>query len=131
MATATGRARLQHPLGVASRAEAGTPLYVADTFNSLLRVWRGTHLWTVPVEGFDEPGGLDVLPDGRLVVADTNNHRVVLVDPLTAMAEAIDVGRPASTDAVGATPAAVAETLVAAAGSALPLELDLDLAGDD
>jgi thiol-disulfide isomerase/thioredoxin len=40
------RARLQHPLGVAAAADGG--LYVADTFNGLLRVWRGSHLWTVP-----------------------------------------------------------------------------------
>lgn len=93
-------------------------------------MWRGTHLWTVPVEGFDEPGGLDVLPDGRLVVADTNNHRVVLVDPDAATAEAIDVGRPGSTD----TPqpfAAVAETVVDEEGSSLHATLDVDLGGDE
>jgi hypothetical protein len=68
---------------------------------------------------------------GRLVVADTNNHRIVLVDPVGAAAVTIDVGRPPSTDAVGAAPPAVAQTVVAAAGSSLPVELDLDLAGDE
>jgi DNA-binding beta-propeller fold protein YncE len=123
-------ARLQHPLGVAVDA-ADEALYIADTFNSLVRVWRGRHLWTVPVEGFSEPGGLDVVAPGRLVVADTNNHRIVLVDPVGAAAVTIDVGRPPSTDAVGAAPPAVAQTVVAAAGSSLPVELDLDLAGDE
>jgi thiol-disulfide isomerase/thioredoxin len=75
-------ARMQHPLGAA--AVPGTDvIWVADTFNCLLRVWEGRHemLRALSVEGLDEPGGLDVLPDGRLVVADTNNHRVLFVDP--------------------------------------------------
>jgi len=103
------RALLQHPLGVAAARDGA--LYVADTYNGLVRVWRGRHLWTVPVEGFAEPGGLDVLPDGRLVVADTANHRVVLVDPLAdpALAVAIDVGRT------------VAAPVVLAPGDPLPL----------
>jgi len=121
------RARLQHPLGVAAATDGA--LYIADTFNSLLRVWRGSHLWTVPVEGFGEPGGLDVLPDGRVVVADTGNHRVVLVDPVAASAETLDVGRPPSTDAPRPLEA-VAGTVVQEAGSTLAVELDLDLDGD-
>jgi thiol-disulfide isomerase/thioredoxin len=127
------RATLQHALGVA-RAPDGA-LVVADTYNGLIRVWRGEHLWTLPVEGFDEPGGVDVLPDGRLVVADTGNHRVVLVDPLgdPPLAEAIDVGGSGSGDVAG--PAAwasqaVAGTLIAEAGSTLDVELDLPLDGD-
>jgi hypothetical protein len=83
-------AALQHPLGLASPAGPLDSLYIADTFNSLLRRWTGTaleanagSLQTLPVDGLDEPGGLDVLDDGRLVVADTNHHRIVLVDPAT------------------------------------------------
>jgi hypothetical protein len=45
---------------------------VADTY-SQLRIWRDGRLETLATsEALDEPGGLDILPDGRLVVADTN-----------------------------------------------------------
>ncbi len=127
------RATLQHAAGVAAVADGS--LVVADTYNGLVRVWRGEHLWTVPVEGFDEPGGLDVLPDGRLVVADTGNHRIVVVDPLgdPPHAEAIDVGGAGSGDLAGPaawSSAAVAQTLITAAGGTLEVELDVPLDGD-
>lgn len=119
------RARMQHPLGVASGLDGD--LYVADTYNDAVRVWRAGHLWTVPVAGLAEPGGLDVLPDGRLVVADSANHRIVLVDPLQATAVPVDVGRPGSVDVAAPV---VAQTLVLTAGGTLEAELDLPLDGD-
>ncbi|GIX47678.1 MAG: hypothetical protein KatS3mg131_1889 [Candidatus Tectimicrobiota bacterium] len=84
-------ARLQHPLGL---AYADGRLYVADTYNYKLKVLdlsRG-RLTTLAGSGtsgsrdgaaeqaqFDEPGGLSAAGD-RLYVADTNNHRVRVVD---------------------------------------------------
>ena len=85
------RARLQHPLGVAALADGA--IAVADTFNSLLRIWEQGSLRTLRLsEPVDEPGGLDVLPDGRLVVADTNHHRVITVDIATGAVVEIPVG---------------------------------------
>lgn len=101
---------LEHPLAVAARGDDES-VYVADTFNSVLKVWEDGVLRTLPVEGLDEPGGLDVLPDGRLVVADTNNHRVVLVDPESWAVEELKLddmwvhaaeGEPVSAGAGGA-----------------------------
>ena len=67
----------------------GQPVvYVADSYNGMIRAWAGSawtaaagSLRTLPVEGLEEPGGLAVLPDGRLVIADTNHHRIVIVEP--------------------------------------------------
>lgn len=75
---------LHHPRGVAARPD-GDAVYVSDTMASALMAWDGEQLRRLAVDGLDEPGGLDLLPDGRLVVADTNHHRVVLVDPGTGL----------------------------------------------
>jgi thiol-disulfide isomerase/thioredoxin len=123
-------ARLQHPLGVA--AAPGGAIYVADTFNSLLRVWRGGNLSTLYVGGLDEPGGLDLLPDGRLVVADTNHHRVVLVDPSSASLTPVELGEPSLSAAPGPGPTTTTAGRVAQpAGSRWHMTLDVDLDGYD
>jgi thiol-disulfide isomerase/thioredoxin len=84
-------ARLQHPLGV---AYAAGQLYVADTYNHKIKVFdlRQGQLQTFAGTGkagqrdgalaqaqFYEPGGLSV-GVGRLYVADTNNHRIRVID---------------------------------------------------
>jgi DNA-binding beta-propeller fold protein YncE len=117
-------ARLQHPLGVA--ALAGDAIAVADTFNSLVRVWEQGLLRTVGLQDpVDEPGGLDVLPDGRLVVADTNHHRVITVDIATGAVVEIPVG------VVSAAQPGGAEALSGAAGTTLRLTGNVDLDGAD
>lgn len=85
-------ARLQFPLGVAADPRTpGGPVYVADTYNDALRVWEGGRLRTLAVRGLRRPGGLDLLPDGRLVVADTGNHRIVVADPATGSVAPVDI----------------------------------------
>jgi DNA-binding beta-propeller fold protein YncE len=89
-----GRARFQHPLGVAFKDGL---IYVADTYNSKIKVIDpGKRLvWTLAGSGkktlaegkfgeaaFNEPGGLAWL-GGKLYVADTNNHQIRVLDPAT------------------------------------------------
>jgi thiol-disulfide isomerase/thioredoxin len=82
------RARLQHPLGVAFH---GGKVFVADTYNNKIKVIdvASREVSTYLGDGqpgaddkparFDEPAGLSIA-DGRLYVADTNNHAVRVVD---------------------------------------------------
>ncbi len=82
------RVRLQHPLGV---AYAEGRIYVADTYNHKLKVidLEEKSCQTLAGTGkpgdakepaqFDEPAGLSIA-GGKLYVADTNNHRIRVVD---------------------------------------------------
>ena len=89
-------ARFQHPLGVAL---SGETLYVADTFNSLLRAVNtkngqvstflgGKKGSTDTAAEFYEPGGLSVAGD-MLYVADTNHHRIVGINLKTKQAKVL------------------------------------------
>jgi thiol-disulfide isomerase/thioredoxin len=117
-------ARLQHPLGVAALADGS--IAVADTFNSLLRIWEQGHLRTLPMsDPVQEPGGLDVLGDGRLLVADTNRHRVVTVDIATGAVVEIPVRDSPQGAAAHAAP------LAGASGAHLHLSSTVELEGAD
>jgi len=100
------QARFQHPLGVAL---AGRRLFMADTFNHMIRVIDldnrqvstvlGTgrpNPGTESAIGFYEPGGLSI-GGNTLYVADTNHHRVLAVDLTTHRARVLDIRLPAST----------------------------------
>jgi thiol-disulfide isomerase/thioredoxin len=82
----TTEALLQHATGVAHHEGK---LYVADTYNSKIRVidletgvvssFVGGGDKTSPNRVFNEPMGLSI-HDGKLYVADTNAHRIRIVD---------------------------------------------------
>jgi DNA-binding beta-propeller fold protein YncE len=83
-------ARLQHALGV---AYADGKLYVADTYNSKIKVFdlksgelttllSGRPFGPFGPAAFSEPGGLSYA-DGKLYVADTNAHRIRVIDLAT------------------------------------------------
>ena len=88
-----GESRLQHALGVSGDGAGG--LYVADTYNNRIRqldVQRATLGDRYGLGGtgdfrdgdamaaaFDEPGGLSHA-EGKLYVADTNNHSIRIIE---------------------------------------------------
>jgi DNA-binding beta-propeller fold protein YncE len=120
---------MQHPLGVAVGpvGEGGLPeLYVSDAYNGAIRAWSGSAwsadggtLRTLPIKGLDEPGGLDVLPDGRLVIADTNDHRIMVVAPDSPSADVMTIDESWLGTEVG-------ETITVAAGSTVQVPFSLD-----
>lgn len=117
-------ARMQHPEGLAAGPD-GTSLFIADTYNHKLRWWRDRRLVTLPVDGLLEPSGLDVLPDGRLVVADRGNHRICLVNPATSTLHEL---RFSVIDLPDQPPAPVwGPPLNAEAGTALAVQFEVDL----
>jgi hypothetical protein len=73
----------------------------------------------------DEPGGLDVLGDGRLVVADTNHHRVITVDAHTGTVAEIEI-RDERVPGQARGPA-----LEGRSGTVLVVAADVDLVGSD
>jgi hypothetical protein len=94
-----------------------------------VRVWRGSHLWTVPVEGFAEPGGLDLEPGGgTLLVADTGNHRIVPRRPRGR--DGGGGGRRAPRLARPSRGARGGRDGGGRAGGVLEVELDVELDGD-
>jgi hypothetical protein len=85
------QAKFQHPLGIAFH---GGQLYIADTYNNKPKVIDPTTGAATTLVGtgksgrddepasFDEPAGVSAA-DGKLYVADTNNHLVRVVDLAT------------------------------------------------
>ncbi len=95
-------ARMQHPLGV---VHEGGVLYVADTYNHKIKRVGLETLQAATLAGdgrpgaddgpfgtarLNEPRGLAVM-DGKLYVADTNNHAVRVLDPSTGLVSTLTV----------------------------------------
>jgi DNA-binding beta-propeller fold protein YncE/peroxiredoxin len=95
-------ARFQHPLGLALSSD-GKTLYVADSFNNLIRrvdIAGGqvTHFagtgksdpGTPQAIGLFEPGGVSIAGD-NIYIADTNHHRIVTMPLAGGKATILDV----------------------------------------
>lgn len=85
--------RLQHALGV---AWSGGRIYVADTYNSKIKVLDPAKRSVTTLVGGDtleEPGGLSVAGD-TLFVADTDHGRIVTVDLKTGKATPLALTDP-------------------------------------
>lgn len=102
-----GVSRLQHALGVTGGPDG--LLYVADTYNSKIKLLdpaerRITTAFGLSGSGgyrdggadeaqFDEPGGLSYA-NGKLYVADTNNHVIRVIDLETSMVSTVTFPNP-------------------------------------
>jgi thiol-disulfide isomerase/thioredoxin/DNA-binding beta-propeller fold protein YncE len=102
-----GLNRLQHALGVEG-GPAGD-IYIADTYNSRIKVIRAGETATQTVFGlgglggyadgdasaaeFDEPGGISYA-EGILYVADTNNHVIRLINLETGIVDTLEFANP-------------------------------------
>jgi hypothetical protein len=77
--------RLQDPHDV--RPLAKNHLLVADSSANLVFEvdWDGVVSWMVGEgpETLNDPHSAQIVPDGRVVIADTGNHRILFVDPVT------------------------------------------------
>lgn len=82
------QALFQHPLGLACQDGR---LLVADSYNDCLRELDiaahevrdfGTDFTCTDAlcRPLDEPSGVTLMPDGRVLASDTNNHRILLFD---------------------------------------------------
>ncbi|MBN35711.1 MAG: hypothetical protein CMM46_13255 [Rhodospirillaceae bacterium] len=82
-------ARFQHPLGLVWTAEG---IVVADSYNRAVRlvdveagevrsIEPGLTCLDPVCLRLGEPAGVVVRTDGRLLLSDTNNHRILLLDP--------------------------------------------------
>ncbi|XP_012873182.1 PREDICTED: NHL repeat-containing protein 2 [Dipodomys ordii] len=103
-------AKLQHPLGVAWDKKKNL-LYVADSYNHKIKVvdpktkncttLAGTGDMNTVISSsftestFNEPGGLCIGENGRLLyVADTNNHQIKIMDLETKTISMLPIFRP-------------------------------------
>ena len=81
-----GQARFQHPLAVAA---APGKVFVADSYNGIVRaidLTDGSVSDVAGTHGLGEPAGIAVDGNRRLLVSDTNHHRVVEIDLSTGQA---------------------------------------------
>jgi DNA-binding beta-propeller fold protein YncE len=87
------------PTGIAVR---NGRVYAADSASKRIYVFdlNGTYLGILIQEGLTGPESLRALPDGRLLVADTN--RILLIDPTSAVIQEMGVAGNAGVRIVGA-----------------------------
>lgn len=97
------QAKLQHPLGVLHNEGS---VYIADTYNHKIKRADLSSKTIVTVAGMGKPGHKDgtallaefrepsalALLDGKIYVADTNNHQIRIYDPAAARVSTLEIG---------------------------------------
>ncbi|XP_008828438.1 NHL repeat-containing protein 2 [Nannospalax galili] len=132
-------AKLQHPLGVAWDKKSSL-LYVADSYNHKIKVvdpktkscttlagtgdTDNTVSSSFPESPFNEPGGLCIGENGRLLyVADTNNHQIKVMDLETRTVSVLPVFKSDSAVVDGPFPAEKQKTVPKVPRSAPNIQL--------
>lgn len=97
-----GTGLLQHPLGL---CVDDSMIYIADTYNNSLRRFdsktgilhnfsgnglRGNATGSLSQTQYNEPNAI-IKGGDKFYVADTNNHRIVVIDPMTEMTSVLPV----------------------------------------
>lgn len=88
-----GTARMQHPLGL-SAIDKG--VYIADSYNHAVRFYdyKTEKLSTIVKDiGLNEPNDI-LLYNEKLLVTDTNNHRILSINPKNSKVEPFDIHYP-------------------------------------
>ncbi len=100
------KVRLQHPLGIVYNSSDNL-LYIADTYNNKIKTinpvtresltyagtgLEGTRSGTSEAQ-FNEPGGLTIM-NGKLYIADTNNHLIRVIDMNTKEIKTVKIINP-------------------------------------
>ncbi len=97
------QAKLQHPLGILYYDGA---VYIADTYNHKIKRADLTSKTIITVAGTGKPGHKDgpaleaelrepsglAFLDGRIYIADTNNHQIRVYDPSAATLSTLEIG---------------------------------------
>lgn len=96
------RARAHQPVDVTTLPDGS--LVVVDRLNSRLRHLDDAELKTIGAAGLAEPEAACALGSGSILVADTGNHRLVLVDPAHRIARVVKLEGMERTLALGAAP---------------------------
>lgn len=137
-------ARLQHPLGVAVMPTAqGERVLVADTYNDKIKLVdpakRSVATWIGGPAGdasagslhLDEPGGVDFAKDasgrGWVFVADTNDHRIVMIDAATKEWHEVMISGLEAPRVAGSGPAPKMAVLEVTPGQNFKLTVAFDL----
>ncbi len=72
----------------------GDGIAAVDTGSSKIRILQNGRVTTLPVSGLRHPRDIAAIDDRRLLVADTGNHRLVLVEPAVNRVETVAISFP-------------------------------------
>jgi DNA-binding beta-propeller fold protein YncE len=97
-------ALLSRPVDVACAPDGS--LLIVDQHNNRLRRLADGEVSTLGVHGFTNPESLCMLSTGELLVADSGNHRIVVVDPARRRAQVVQIEGMERTLSLGAAPTA-------------------------